>query len=62
MTISNDLFLGVILGVMLVLIFQQAMKLSNRLMSPGCLIPIGLAIVIFVVLVARGVLDFQLLM
>ena len=49
MTISNELFLGVILGVMLVLMFQQAMKLSNRLMSPGCLIPIGLVIVIFVV-------------
>jgi hypothetical protein len=62
MTISNDLFIGIILGVMLVLIFQQAMKLSNRLMSPGCLIPIGLVIVIFVVLVATGVLDFQLLM
>jgi len=62
MTISNELFLGVILGTILVLIFQQAMKLSNRLMSPGCLIPIGLVIVIFVVLVATGVLDFQLLM
>ncbi len=60
MTISNDLLLGLIVGVILVLLFQQGMKLSNRLMSPGCLVPIGAAIVIFIVLVTAGVIDFQL--
>jgi hypothetical protein len=59
MTISNDLLLGLIVGVILVLLFQQGMKLSNRLMSPGCLIPIALAVVLFIVFVAAGIIDFQ---
>lgn len=60
MSVSNDLLLGLILGVVLVLLFQQATKLSNRLMSPGCLIPIILIVVIFVTLIFTGVIDFQL--
>lgn len=61
MTVSNDLLFGLILGVILVLLFQQGMKLSNRLMSPGCLIPIVLAVIIFIVGIGTGIIDFQLL-
>jgi hypothetical protein len=59
MSISNDMLLGLVSGVILVLLFQQAMKLSSRLMSPGCLIPIGLVFLIFSMLVVGGVIDFQ---
>jgi len=59
MTISNELLLGLIIGAVLVLLFQQGMKLSSRLMSPGCLIPISLAIALFFTLIAVGVIDFQ---
>ena len=61
MLVSNDLLFGLILGAILVLLFQQGMKLSNKLMSPGCLVPIALVVVIFVVLIVSGVIDFQLL-
>lgn len=61
MLVSNDLLFGLILGAILVLLFQQGMKLSNKLMSPGCLVPIALVVVIFVVLIFTGVIDFQLL-
>lgn len=60
MVVSSDLLLGLILGAMLVLLLQQGIKLSNRLMSPGCLMPIALVVVIFVVLILTGVVDFQL--
>jgi len=61
MLVSNDLLFGLILGAILVLLFQQGMKLSNKLMSPGCLVPIALVVVIFVVLIVTGVIDLQLL-
>jgi len=61
MLVSNDLLFGLILGAILVLLFQQGMKLSNKLMSPGCLVPIALVVVIFVVLIFTGVIDLQLL-
>lgn len=61
MLVSNDLLFGLILGAILVLLFQQGMKISNKLMSPGCLVPIALVVVIFVVLIVTGVIDFQLL-
>lgn len=60
MIVSNDLLLGLILGVILVLLFQQGMKLSNRLMSPGCLIPIGFGVVLFIVLIATDIIRFQM--
>lgn len=60
MTISNDLLLGLVLGALLVLLFQQATKVTNRLMSPGCLLFIFILVVGFVSLIAVGVIDFQL--
>ena len=61
MNISNDILLGIVIGVIFVLLFQQATKLSSRLMSPGCLIPIGLVVMMFIMLVLVGVINFQLL-
>ncbi len=60
MVISNDLVLGIVVGIFLTVAFQGVSRFGQRLTSPGCLIPIGLAIAGFVVLILTGVVEFQL--
>jgi hypothetical protein len=60
MVITNDLLLGLLGGIGLTLIIQQLMKVSSRLLRPGCLILIGLLVVSFLILVFAGVINFQL--
>jgi hypothetical protein len=57
--LTNDLLLGILIGVALTDLVQQALKLGNRMMRPGCLIFIGIGIFIFVMLVLTGVIQFQ---
>jgi hypothetical protein len=59
MLLTNDLLLGVLIGLALTVLVQQALKLGNRLMRPGCLIFIIILIFIFVALVFTGVIQFQ---
>jgi len=58
--ISNDLVLGIVVGIFLTVAFQGVSRFGQRLTSPGCLIPIGLVIAGFVLLVVTGVVEFQL--
>ena len=60
MVISNDLVLGIVVGIFLTVAFQGVLRFGQRLTSPGCLIPIGLVVAGFVVLVMTGVVEFQL--
>jgi hypothetical protein len=59
MILTNDLLLGVLVGLALTVLVQQALKLGNRLMRPGCLIFIVILIFIFVALVFTGIIQFQ---
>ena len=60
MVITNDLLLGLLGGIGLTLIIQQLMKVSSRILRPGCLILIGLFVAVFLILVFAGVINFQL--
>lgn len=59
MILTNDLLLGILIGIAITVLIQQALKLGNRLMRPGCLLFIGIGIVVFVVLVFTGIIQFQ---
>jgi|GEM_PF-2716122 hypothetical protein len=59
MILTNDLLLGILIGLALTVLIQQALKLGNRLMRPGCLLFIGIGIFIFVALVFTGIIQFQ---
>lgn len=59
MLLTNDLLLGVLIGLALTVLVQQALKLGNRMMRPGCLIFIVILFFIFVALVFTGVIQFQ---
>jgi len=59
MILTNDLLLGILIGVALTVLIQQALKLGNRLMRPGCLLFIGIGVFIFVALVFTGIIQFQ---
>jgi hypothetical protein len=59
MILTNDLLLGILIGVAITVLIQQALKLGNRLMRPGCLLFIGIGVVIFVALVFTGIIQFQ---
>lgn len=59
MIITNDLLLGLLGGIGLTLIIQQLMKVSSRLLRPGCLILIGLFMFVFLMLVFAGLINFQ---
>ena len=59
MILTNDLLLGILIGVALTVLIQQALKLGNRLMRPGCLLFIGIWVFIFVALVFTGIIQFQ---
>lgn len=59
MILTNDLLLGILIGVAITILIQQALKLGNRLMRPGCLFFIGIGIFIFVVLAFTGIIQFQ---
>jgi len=59
MILSNDLLLGILMGIAITVLIQQALKLGNRLMRPGCLLFIGIGMVIFVALVFTGIIQFQ---
>lgn len=60
MFLSNDLLLGMMLGVAITVLMQQAIKMGNRLMRPGCLLGLGVVVIIFVGLVFTGVISFQM--
>ena len=59
MILTNDLLLGILIGVALTVLIQQALKLGNRLMRPGCLLFIGIGVFIFMALVFTGIIQFQ---
>lgn len=59
MILTNDLLLGILIGLALTVLIQQALKLGNRLMRPGCLLFIGIGVFIFVALVFTGIIQFQ---
>lgn len=59
MILTNDLLLGILIGIAITVLIQQALKLGNRLMRPGCLLFIGIGIVVFVALVFTGIIQFQ---
>lgn len=59
MILTNDLLLGILIGVAITILIQQALKLGNRLMRPGCLFFIGIGIFIFAVLAFTGIIQFQ---
>lgn len=59
MILTNDLLLGILSGIALTVLIQQAVKLGNRLMRPGCLLFIGISMFIFVALVFAGIIQFQ---
>ena len=59
MFLTNQLLIGIFIGVGLTIIIQQVLKLSSNLMRPGCLLTIGLFIAIFVGLIFVGVIEFQ---
>lgn len=42
---STDLLLGIVIGVMIVIGFQQGSRFSEKLLKPGCLIPLILFVV-----------------
>ncbi len=59
MILTNDLLLGILIGVAITVLIQQALKLGNRLMRPGCLLFIGIGVFIFVALMFTGIIQFQ---
>ena len=59
MILTNDLLLGILIGVTITVLIQQALKLGNRLMRPGYLLFIGIGVFIFVALVFTGIIQFQ---
>lgn len=59
MILTNDLLLGILIGLALTVLIQQALKLGNRLMRPGCLLFICIGVFIFVALVFTGIIQFQ---
>lgn len=59
MLLTNDLLLGILIGVAITVLIQQALKLGNRLMRPGCLLFMGVGVFIFVALVFTGIIQFQ---
>ena len=61
MVITNDLLLGLLGGVVLTLIIQQLMKVSSRMLRPGCLLLLGLGVGVFVLLAVMGVIQVQFL-
>ncbi|MEL6407421.1 MAG: hypothetical protein AAFR81_23825 [Chloroflexota bacterium] len=60
MFLSNDLLLGILLGIAITVLIQQTIKASNRLLRPGCLLGISIVVVIFIVLVFTGIIQFQM--
>ena len=61
MVLTNDLLLGLLAGVVLTLIIQQLMKVSSRMLRPGCLLLLGLGAGLFVLLAVTGVIQVQFL-
>jgi len=59
MILTNDLLLGILIGVAITVLIQQALKLGNHLMRPGCLLFIGIGVFIFVALVFTDIIQFQ---
>ena len=59
MILTNDLLLGILIGLALTVLIQQVLKLGNRLMRPGCLLFIGIGVFIFVALVFTDIIQFQ---
>lgn len=59
MILTNDLLLGILIGLAITVLIQQALKLGNRLMRPGCLLLMGIGVFIFVALVFTGIIQFQ---
>lgn len=59
MILTNDLLLGILIGLAITVLIQQALKLGNRLMRPGCLLFIGIGVFIFVALMFTGIIQFQ---
>ena len=59
MFLSNQLLIGIFVGLGLTIFIQQVLKLSSNLMRPGCLLTIGLFIAIFVALIFMGIIEFQ---
>jgi multisubunit Na+/H+ antiporter MnhE subunit len=59
--ITNDLLLGIALGVMLTLLFTAVRRQTQQLMRPGCLLVYALIAVSVVVLALTGVIDVQFL-
>lgn len=59
MILTNDLLLGILIGLTITVLIQQALKLGNRLMRPGCLLFMGIGVFIFVALVFTGIIQFQ---
>lgn len=59
MILTNDLLLGILIGVALTVLVQQALQLGNRMMRPGCLVVIGIAVFIFVALIFTGMIQIQ---
>jgi len=59
MILTNDLLLGILIGIAMTVLIQQALKLGNRLIRPGCLFFMGIGLFIFVMLVFTGIIQFQ---
>lgn len=59
MFLTNQLLIGILVGVGLTIFIQQILKFSSNLMRPGCLLTIGLFIAIFVGLIFVGIIEFQ---
>ena len=57
--ITNDLLLGIALGVMLTLLFSAARRQTQQLMQPGCLLVYALIAVSVIALALTGVIDVQ---
>jgi hypothetical protein len=61
MVLTNDLLLGLLGGVVLTLIIQQLMRVSSRVLRPGCLLVLGLGVGLLVLLAVTGVIQVQFL-
>jgi hypothetical protein len=61
MVLTNDLLLGLLGGVVLTLIIQQLMRVSSRVLRPGCLLVLGLGAGLVVLLAVTGVIQVQFL-
>ncbi len=59
MILTNDLLLGILVGLAITVLIQQALKLGNRLMRPGCLLFMSIGVFIFVALMFTGIIQFQ---